>query len=58
MSGEDVEKTRCRTCSYEHKYRKNRRGRKEMSTQEAFDKVLASVTGQMQERPKGKKKPK
>lgn len=56
MSGEDVEKTRCRTCSYEHKYRKNRGGRKEMTKQEAFDKVLASVTGQMKESPNPKKK--
>ena len=58
MSGEEVEKTRCRTCSYEHKYRKNSGGRKELSAQEAFQKVLASVSGQMQENPKGKKKPK
>ena len=58
MSGEEVEKTRCRTCSYEHKYRKNSGGRKELSAQEAFQKVLASVSGQMQETPNGKKKPK
>ena len=56
MAGDDVEKTRCRTCSSEHKYRKNRGGRKEMSAQEAFQKVLASVSGQMKEDPKGKKR--
>lgn len=58
MSSEEVERTRCRTCSYEHKYRKNRGGRKEMSAQEAFQKVLASVSGQVQEATKGKKKQK
>lgn len=50
MSGEEVAKTRCRTCGYEHTYRKNKGGRKEMSSQEAFQKVLASVSGQMQDR--------
>jgi ribosomal protein L44E len=37
-------KVRCRTCGYEHSYRKGG-GRKEMTAQEAFDKVLASVMG-------------
>lgn len=35
-------KVRCRTCGYEHSYRKNKGG-KEMTAAEAFDKVLASV---------------
>ena len=39
-------KVLCRTCSNEHKYRGNR-GKKEMTAAEAFDKVLASVTGQL-----------
>lgn len=56
MTADEVEKTRCRTCGYEHKYKKNRGGRKEMSAQEAFQRVLGSVTGQMQESPKPKKK--
>jgi len=56
MTAEEVEKTRCRTCGYEHKYKKNRGGRKEMSAQEAFQKVLSSVSGQMQETVKPKKK--
>jgi NMD protein affecting ribosome stability and mRNA decay len=58
MAAEEVEKTRCRTCNYEHKYRKNRAGRKEMSAQEAFQKVLASVGGQLQDSPKPKTKKK
>lgn len=58
MAADEVEKTRCRTCNYEHKYRKNRGGRKEMSAQEAFQKVLASVSAPKQESPKAKKKPK
>jgi formate dehydrogenase maturation protein FdhE len=56
MSGEEVEKTRCRTCNHEHRFRKNKGGRKEMSAQDAFAKVLASVSGQMTEEPKGKKR--
>lgn len=42
MSGEEVLKARCRTCQYEHNFRKGK-GRKEMTAKEAFDKVLASV---------------
>jgi transposase-like protein len=47
MSGEEVQKVRCRTCSYEHKYRQNKSAKKELTKEEAFQKVLASVTGQM-----------
>jgi hypothetical protein len=53
---------RCRTCTYEHTYRKNRSGKKEMSNKEAFDRVLASVMGSQaalgatSEAPKKKKK--
>jgi recombinational DNA repair protein (RecF pathway) len=43
MAGEEVLRVRCRTCDFEHKYRKNRTGKKEMTAREAFDKVLASV---------------
>lgn len=55
MAGEEVQKTRCRTCGSEHSYRKNKGGKKEMSAQEAFQKVLSSVTGPMQETSKKKK---
>jgi hypothetical protein len=58
MAGDEVQKVRCRTCSFEHKYRKNKGGRKEMSAQEAFQKVLASVSGQMPESSATKKKSK
>ncbi len=47
MSGEEVQKTRCRTCGNEHSYRKNKGGKKELTAQEAFQKVLSSVSGQM-----------
>jgi len=43
MLGEAVKKVRCRTCHYEHNYRRNKGGRSQMTRQEAFDKVLASV---------------
>jgi hypothetical protein len=56
MARDEQEKTRCRTWNYEQKYRRNKGGRKEMSAQEAFQKVLASVSGQMPEQSKTKKK--
>jgi len=45
MMGEEVLRTRCRTCNSEHKYRGNKSRSKEMTAKEAFDHVLASVTG-------------
>ena len=47
MAGDEVLKVLCRTCNYEHKYRHNKSGKKEMTKEEAFQKVLASVTGQL-----------
>jgi len=46
LVGEEPAKVLCRTCNNEHKYRGNK-GKKEMTAAEAFDKVLASVTGQL-----------
>ncbi|MBZ5646306.1 MAG: hypothetical protein LAN37_03665 [Acidobacteriia bacterium] len=46
MVGEEVKKVRCRTCSYEHNYRKNKGG-KQMTKQEAFDKLLATAKEQL-----------
>lgn len=51
MMSEEVLKTRCRTCNSEHKYRQNKSRTKEMTAKEAFDKVLASVTGAQPEPP-------
>jgi recombinational DNA repair protein (RecF pathway) len=48
MAGEEVLKVRCRTCSSEHAYRHNQSGKKEMTKEEAFQKVLASVSGQIE----------
>jgi hypothetical protein len=56
LEGEGVLTVRCRTCSYEHKYRHNKTGKKEMTKEEAFQKVLASVTGQLGASPPGPKK--
>ena len=55
MTGDDVVKVVCRTCNSEHKYRHNKTGKKEMTAEQAFQKVLGSVTGQMAE-PSTKKK--
>jgi hypothetical protein len=52
MMGEEVLRTRCRTCNNEHKYRQNKSRNKEMTAKEAFDKVLASVTGAQPEKKK------
>jgi len=49
MTGDDVAKGVCRICNSEHKYRHNKTGKKEMTAEQAFQKVLASVTGQMGE---------
>jgi hypothetical protein len=56
MAGEEVQKVRCRTCNHEHNYRKNKGGRGPMSKKEAFDKVLASITGAVEETTKTGKK--
>jgi len=45
MMGEEVLRTRCRTCNNEHKYRHNQGGRKEMTAKEAFEKLVASMPG-------------
>jgi hypothetical protein len=47
MAGDDVVKVVCRTCNSGHKYRHNKTGKKEMTAEQAFQKVLSSVTGQM-----------
>jgi hypothetical protein len=49
MAGEEVLKTRCRTCNTEHKFRDNKSRSKELTAKEAFDQVLASVTGSQPE---------
>jgi len=56
MMGEEVLRTRCRTCSSEHKFRQNKSRSKEMTAKEAFDHVLASVTGAQPESTTKKKK--
>ena len=55
MMGEEVLVTRCRTCDFEHKFKHNK-GSKEMTKQQAFDKVLASVMGQQASAPAPKAK--
>ena len=54
MVGEEVSKVRCRTCDSEHNFKHNK-GSKEMTAKEAFDKVLASVTGAQQSTPEATK---
>lgn len=56
MAGEEVLKTRCRTCDSEHKYRHNKSRSKEMTAKEAFDKILASVAGVQPEADKSARK--
>jgi RNase P subunit RPR2 len=47
MEGQDVRMVRCRTCGFEHKYRHNKSGKKELTAEEAFQTLLASAAGQM-----------
>jgi hypothetical protein len=56
MTAEEVLVTRCRTCNSEHKYRHNKSRSKEMTAKEAFDKVMASVTGMQPDTPSTKRK--
>ncbi len=61
MMGEEVLKTRCRTCDSEHKYRANKGGKKELTAKEAFDILMARAgAGQAEQetKPAGKKKSK
>ena len=45
MQEDEVSKVRCRTCSYEHTFRRNQSGKKEMTAKDAFDQLLASAMG-------------
>jgi len=59
MEGTDVSRVRCRTCDYEHTFRPGVTGKKELTKEEAFNKVLASVIGTIpaaEEKPKKKRK--
>lgn len=52
MMGDEVFKTRCRTCNTEHKYRQNKSRTKEMTAKEAFDTLLARAIGAPEAEPK------
>jgi hypothetical protein len=56
MLGEEVLKTRCRTCDNEHKYRANKGGKKEMSAKDAFDILMARAGAGQTQQPTAEKK--
>ncbi|HXZ28408.1 MAG TPA: hypothetical protein VEG08_10465 [Terriglobales bacterium] len=56
MVGEEVKKVRCATCGHEHNYRKNRGGKQPLSKQQAFDRILASLSDQIPGGPPKSKK--
>jgi hypothetical protein len=56
MVGEAAKRVRCRTCNNEHNYRPSRKIQGQMSKEEAFQKVLASVMAQQSGEEKKKKK--
>jgi len=58
MEGAEVSRVRCRTCEYEHSFRPGQTGKKELTKEEAFNKVLASVMGTIPGADKEAKKPK
>jgi hypothetical protein len=45
---DEVQKVMCRICHTEHKYRHNDSGKKQLTKEEAFQKVLASTTAQIE----------
>ncbi len=57
-AGDEVLKVVCRTCNSEHKYRGNKTGKKELSAAEAWQKLVANATAQLDavEEKKPKKK--
>ena len=59
MMGEEVLKTRCRTCDNEHKYRANKGGKKELTAAEAFNILMARAgAGQAEQETKPARKKK
>lgn len=46
MAGDEAVKVICRTCNTEHKYRHNKGG-KQITAQQAWDKLLATAQGQL-----------
>ncbi|MGH9571400.1 MAG: hypothetical protein ACRD4F_17280 [Candidatus Angelobacter sp.] len=52
MMGDEVLKTRCRTCNAEHKYRQNKSRNRELTAKEAFDTLLARAMGTPEAEPK------
>ncbi len=54
LNGEEVLKVLCRSCNSEHKYRHNK-SKAEMTAEEAFNKVLATVQGETAAKPAEKK---
>jgi len=48
MVGEEVQKVTCRICHTEHKFRHNESGKKELTKEEAFNKLLANAKGQLE----------
>lgn len=61
IEGDKVTRVSCRTCDYTHSYREGQKGKNQMTKEEAFNKVLASVMGSMpggmpEEKSKGRKK--
>ena len=58
LKGDEADRVRCRTCSYEHAYRKGKGGKGEMSAKQAFDTLMSSVmnSGAIPDAPKKRKK--
>lgn len=48
MVGDEVQKVACRICHTEHKYRHNDSGKKPLTKEVAFDKLLANATAQVE----------
>ncbi len=58
IAGDEPVKVVCRICGFEHKYRGNKTGKKELTKEEAFNKLLASAQSQLGMAPEEKKQKK
>jgi len=55
MDGDTVKKTRCRTCGFEHAYKKAKSGKKELTAKDAFETLLQQARGDVEQAGKKQK---
>ena len=58
MVGDEVQKVTCRICHTEHPYRHNESPKKELTKEQAFNKLLDTAKGQLENSPQAATKAK